>query len=374
MSKDITITVGADVHKERITICCLRGDSQVQEVQEFANQEQVIRKVFKKLANQGALNVCYEAGPCGYTFRRQLETLGVRCAVIAPSLIPKRSGDKVKTDRRDACKLARLYRAGELSTIRVPTEAEESARDLLRCREDLGEDIHRQRHRLLKFLLRHGRVWRETKNWTQAHWAWLRQEVFEDGTLMRVFDEYRAQLDSSLDRMRALDREIAVLAEKQPWKAQVDRLKCLRGIATLTAMILLTEIHDFRRFNSPRELMSFIGMTPGAHLSAGKGHMLSITKTGNAHVRRVLVEAAWSYARKPQWPSLMSKRCQGQPSSVLGVVKTAQTRLNQRYRHLRSRGKQANVAVVAVGRELLGFIWELMVKLGEPPNLQRHQA
>ncbi len=374
MAEDTTITVGADVHKERITICALRGDGQLEEVQEFVNDPAVIRKVFRRLAKQGSLRVCYEAGPCGYTFRRELEALKVSCEVIAPSLIPKRSGDKVKTDRRDACKLARLYRAGELTTIRIPTEKEEIARDLLRCREDLGEDINRQRHRLLKFLLRHGRVWRGSKNWTQAHWAWLHSQTIEDTLMTRTFQEYLMQLENSLERQKMLDREIEIVASQSPWKEQVDRLKSLRGIGTLTAMILLTEICDFRRFSSPRELMNFIGVTPGIHASAGKGHMLPITKTGNAHVRRVLVEAAWNYTRKPQWPSLLSKRCAGQPSRVLGVVRTAQTRLNQRYRHLRSKGKTPNVAVVAVARELLGFIWDLMVNPDEPSRQGMAQA
>lgn len=362
MTEDTTVWVGADVHRERIAICVFAGDSQVQEFMEFSSDADTVRKTFKKLAKRGELRVCYEAGPCGYEFRRLLQKLGVSCEVIAPSLIPRRPGDKVKTDRRDACKLARYYRAGDLTVIRVPSDDEEAARDLVRCREDVGEDLNRQRHRLLKFLLRHGRVFGEGKHWTLRHWSWLKAQRFEQVPAQRVYDEYLAQVDASGQRRDALDREIEQLATTEPYRASVERLKSLRGIGTLTAMILMTEIGDFRRFTTPRELMNFVGLTPGVHESAGKGHGLGITKTGNEHVRRVLVEAAWHYARKPQLPSAIVKRCPDQPPEILHQAREAQLRLNSRYRHLVGRGKKKPVAAIAVARELVGFVWAVMVK------------
>lgn len=362
MAKDSNIWVGMDMHKLSIAICFLRGDSQVEESREIRNEPAEIHKLFKKLKKEGTIRACYEAGGCGYTVRRQLEKMGISCEVIAPSMIPRRPGDKVKTDSRDARKIARLYRAGELTTIHVPAEAEEAARDLLRCREDLGEDLNRQRHRLLKFFLRHGRIWKQTENWTVAHWKWLREQKFDLLAAQRTFEEYLAQLDHSLARMKALDREIEALAKQEPYRQAVDRLKCLKGFGTLAAMILVTEIQDFRRFASPRELMNFVGLTPGVHASGGKGHGLSITKSGNGHVRRVVVEAAWNYTRRPQLPSVIKKRCNGQPDVIVAEAREAQERLNFRYRHLRQKGKKPTVAVTAVARELLGFVWAVMLK------------
>jgi hypothetical protein len=202
MKKDSRIWVGLDVHKDTIAICSLRDDSAVEETREIPNEPPAIRKVFRRFAGEGDLRVCYEAGPCGYAVRRQLEAMGIACDVIAPALIPRRPGERVKTDRRDARKLARLYRAGELTAIHIPTAAEEAVRDLLRCREDLGEDVTRQRHRLGKFLLRQGRVWRDGRAWTQRHWAWLRTQRFADPATQRTFDEYLAQLDCGPDPER----------------------------------------------------------------------------------------------------------------------------------------------------------------------------
>lgn len=362
MAKGIKIWVGMDVHKEKIAICWLLGDSQKEEEREILNDETAIRKFFKRLSTEGEIRACYEAGPCGYAVRRQLEGMRVDCQVIAPSLIPKRAGDKVKNDRRDARKLARLYRAGELTTIRVPTQDEEAVRDLLRCREDLSEQIQRNRQHVLKFLLRHGRVWRQSKNWSQLHWQWLRAQRFELPAAQRTLDEYLAQLDYSLERMKQMTAEIEAIAKREPWKSAVSRLRCLRGIQTLSAMILLAELQDFRRFESPRQLMNFLGLTPGLHASGGKGYTLSITKTGNSHARRILVEAAWQYRSRPQQAAAVRRRCEGQPPSVVTQARNAQDRLHYRFKSLVEAGKKRHVAVVAVARELAGFAWALMTK------------
>lgn len=362
MKKDSILTVGLDVHKDSIAVCWLEGDSPHEQTREIPNDPRAIEKLFKRLASEGELRVCYEAGPCGYEVRRQLTKMGISCEVIAPAMIPRRPGERIKTDRRDARKLARLYRAGELTAIRVPTEAEEAVRDLVRCREDIREDLTRQRHRLLKFLLRHGRIWRETNNWSQRHWAWLRAQCFEEASAQRTFEEYLAQLDFAIDRLRALDAEIARVAEEEPWKPLVGRLCCLRGIDTLSAMTLLAELQDFRRFRSPRELMSFLGLVPSIHASGGSEYRGSITKTGNGHARRILVEAAWHYRHRPMVAGRLRQRAQGQPEPVRAEAMKAQHRLHRRYWRLVARGKPPHVAVVAVARELCGFVWALLVR------------
>jgi len=363
MKKRITtIWIGLDVHKDTIAVCWLRGDSRQEETCQIPNEPRAIRKLVRRLGAEGDLRVCYEAGPCGYPVRRQLESLGIACDVVAPSLIPRRPGDRVKTDRRDARKLARLYRAGELTPIHIPTEAEEAVRDLVRCREDLGEDVARQRHRLGKFLLRHGRIWRDGRAWTLRHWAWLRAQRFDDPAAQRTFDEYLAQLDFGLDRLRAFDRELEAVAEQAPWQPLVARLRCLRGIDTLSALTLLAEIQDFRRFRSPRELMSFVGLVPSVHASGGTERRGGITKNGNAHVRRILVEAAWHYRHRPTEAGRLRARAQTQPEAIRAEALKAQHRLHRRYWRLVGRGKLPPIAVVAVARELCDFIWALLVK------------
>jgi transposase len=375
MKKNTRITwVGLDVHKDTIAVCWLRADSQAEETREIPNEERAIRTLFKRLAADGELRTCYEAGPCGYPVRRQLEQMGIACDVIAPAMIPRRPGDRIKTDSRDARKLARLYRAGELTPIRVPTEAEEAVRDLVRCREDLCQDVTRMRHRLLKFLLRHGRIWRDTRNWTDRHWAWLRAQRFPLPAAQRTLDEYLAQLDFGIDRLRTLDAEIATVADKEPWKPLVGRLRCLRGIDTLSALTLLVEIQDFRRFRSPRELMNFVGLVPSIHSSGASVHRGSITKSGNAHVRRVLVEAAWHYRHRPMMAGRLRERAAGQPEPIRTEAMKAQHRLHMRYRHLVGHGKRPPVAVVAVARELCGFIWALLVKHDQVPEPARTRA
>jgi len=361
MAKGSTITVGLDVHKDTIAVHWLRGEQPGGEDRQIPNEERAIRKLFRRLSAEGEVRACYEAGPCGYEVRRLLERMGIPCEVIAPSLIPRRPGDRVKNDRRDARKLARLYRVGELTPIRVPTEEEESVRDLMRCREDLVEDLTRERHRLLKFLLRHGRAWREGRNWTDRHWVWLRAQRFEDAHARRTFEEYLAQVDFTVDRVRALDAEIEQLAMQEPWRAPVGRLRCLRGIDTISALTLISEIQDFARFRRPRELMNFLGLTPSLYASGGSEFRGSITKCGNAHARRILVESAWHYRHPPQLAGKLRKRAESQSDAVRKEAWKAQHRLHKRFRRLVGRGKPGQVAAVAVARELAGFVWALMV-------------
>jgi len=353
-----TLFVGMDVHKDSISLSVLEGSHrEARPTVTLRNQPTELKRLFGRLRKEGVVRACYEAGSCGYEVQRLLASMKIDCDVIAPSLIPVRAGDRVKTDRRDAEKLARLFRAGELTSIRVPSEAEEALRDLVRCREDVREDVLRERDRLLKFLLRHGHAFSGKKNWSRAHWSWLRAIRFDQPTAQTVFVEYLARLEGTLGRLKALDQEIVAAADREPYKAAVGRLRCLRGIDTLSAVILVAEICDFHRFEHPRELMAFVGLVPSEKSSGAKQRRGGITKTGNGHARRVLVEAAWHYRRPPRRSPTIQARWQGQPRLVVDHAWKAQERLHRRFFRLTGRGKSSQVAVVAVARELCGFVW-----------------
>jgi transposase len=367
--KDTAIVfVGMDVHKESISLCVFHdNERELRQQMTIPNEPGVIRKVFTKLQREGEVRACYEAGCWGYVLYRQLAKMAIACDVVAPSLIPKRAGDRVKTDRRDAEKLARLFRAGELTSIRVPSEAEEALRDLVRSREDVREDVTRERHRLLKFLLRHGRTFHETNHWTQAHWKWLGLQHFENPLAQMVFVEYVSRLQNSLIRLKALDEAIVSMGEKEPYATPVKRLRCLRGIDTLSAVILVAEICDFRRFEHPADMMSFLGLVPSEHSSGGKRQLGRITKTGNANARRVLIEAAWHYRLPARRTLIMQRRWDGQPGAIVEHAWKAQERLHRRYMRLTLRGKPHSLAIVAVARELCGFIWALATSSEQRP-------
>lgn len=367
MEKSITIWVGLDVHKNSIAAHWLRGDAEIGEECSIPNEERPIRKLVKRLKKLGDLRCCYEAGPCGYELRRFLAKLDVACEVIAPSETPRKGSDRVKTDRRDAKKLARYYRGGDLTIIRVPTELEEAVRDLVRCREDAREEGQRARHHVLKFLLRHGRVFRETRHWTVPHWAWLRAQSFEHYAAQRTYNDYIAHLQAACARLSDLDKELSSIANEEPWCSMVGRLRCLRGIDVLSALMIIVEIQDFRRFKSPRDLMSFVGLVPSVHQSGdSRGRPGSITKSGNGHVRRVLVEAAWHYRHKNKPSFVLQKRWKTQPAEVQAESRKALNRLTLKYHHLVARGKPTPMAATAVARELVGFIWALAVKHEQP--------
>lgn len=372
MSKPIrVIWVGMDVHKDWISVYWVVGSSEEQDERKIPNRKGEIAKLFRKLKKLGEVRACYEAGPCGFEVRRQLEEMGVSCGVVAPSLIPKRPGQRVKTDPKDARKLGRLYRAGELTLIRVPTKDEEAVRDLVRCRDDLRQDVLRKRHRLSKYLLRNGRVWTLTRNWTQRHWAWMRKQQFENPAAQRTFEEYLRQLEFHLERLEQLDRELQEVAEQAPWREPIARLRSLKGFQTLSALVVVVEVMDFRRFKSPRELMHYLGLTPTLYSSASKEVRGGISKTGNTYVRRTLVEAAWHYRNPPQTRRTIQKRTKDQPAWVHEEAVKAQERLHQRYRRLTGRGKRPTVANTAVARELVAFIWALMVAPEERPAKQK---
>ena len=357
-----TTHVGIDDSKRKLVVAILRPDAAAPEQRELPNDPRLIRRLFQRLAGEGAVRACYEAGVSGYDLYRQLTACGVACEVIAPALTPRRPGQRIKTDRRDAAKLVRLFRAGELTAIHVPNEAEEAVRDLLRCREDVRRDVLRWRHRLLKLLDRHGRLYLEGRNWTQRHWVWIRHQQFALASLQQTLEATVFALEQALARAAALDKTITTLAETAPYRTPVGWLRCFRGIDTLSAMILLAEIVDFQRFHHPRELMAYLGLVPSEYSSGDQQHRGGITKTGNTHARRVLVEAAWHYRHAPAGRGALRERSQGQPPRVVGHAWRAQQRLHQRYRHLIGHGKRPPVAVVAVARELVGFLWAAMTQ------------
>lgn len=352
--------LGLDVHKESIAVAVLRPGQLEPDQRVIANTPEALRKLINARSDRSSLVVCYEAGPTGYEVHRLLTSLGVACEVIAPSLIPRRSGDRVKTDRLDARNLARLHRAGELTPIRVPTNQEEAVRDLVRVREDLKDDRRRIQHRTKSFLLRHGRRCPDHRlGWSRRYLLWVCAQRFDDEAMQRAFDHLVTALRSATVQLDTIDRDLADAASRPPLADGVARLRTLRGIDTLSALTIASEVCDFRRFPAASSFMGFTGLVPSEHSSGLRERRGSITKTGNAHLRRVLVEAAWSYRHKPNVGAAMRKRCEGQPPQVLAYSWRAQLRLHERFKTVAVR-KNRNVAAVAVARELAGFIWGLM--------------
>jgi transposase len=301
---------------------------------------------------------CYEAGPCGFELQRALTTHGIGCDVIAPALIPRRPGDRIKTDRRDAGHLAVLYRAGALTAIHIPTEQEEAARDLLRCREDIRADLLRARHRLSKFLLRHGRRFTGTKKaWSNRHEVWLRAQTWSLPALDQTHRAYLRAVDEIVARLQDVERELRALLDLAPLRERVQRLRCFRGIDDLTALTIAAELGDARRFGTAPSTMAYVGLVPSEHSSGTKRAQGGITKTGNAHLRRVLVESAWHYRHHPFVGAALRARQRGAPADVIARAWTAQQRLHRRYARLAARGKPKQHIVTAVARELTGFIW-----------------
>ena len=350
--------VGLDVSKASISVALLRPDGRLDE-ERIPNTPEDVRRLVRRWPEPARVRVCYEAGPTGYDLHRQLTALGVDTTVIAPSLTPRRPGDRIKTDRRDARKLAGLFRAGELTEVRVPTPTEEAVRDLLRARQDEREDVLRARHRLSKFLLRHGRVYNDGAAWTQRHFAWLARQHFDEPAAQRALAHYRTELDMRLASLKLLDDELQAIAHRPPFARTVARLCALRGIAELSALTIAVEVGDFRRFESAPAFMAFVGLVPSERSSGESRRQGSITKAGNAHLRRVLVEAAWHARRRPNVGPALAKRLEGQSPEVLAVATKAQRRLHDRYWRLVGRRKPTTVTAVAVARELSGFCWAL---------------
>jgi transposase len=359
--KDTIKYVGLDVSKEKIAVAIAdEGRDEPRYWGMIPNTPESIRKLVKKLGEKENLRVCYEAGPTGYGLFRLFLSLGIECEVIAPSLIPKKPGERIKTDRRDSIKLAKLFRSGELTSVYVPTEDDEALRDLVRAREDAKEDELRAKHRLTKFLLRHDiRPQKGVKKWTTRYCEWLNTLKFERSASRIVYEEYMHQLTEIQQRLNRLEEEIERQAIVGVHAPMIQALQTLRGVAVVTAASLVAEVGSFQRFSSPKQFMAYVGLIPSESSSGELRRQGKITKTGNRHVRRLLIESAWSYRYPPAVKGKLKKRQEGQPPELLQISWKAQTRLNKRYFRLLSRGKVAGKAITAVARELSGFIWAI---------------
>lgn len=357
---------GLDVHADTIAAAIAEPNGEIRSLGIIPNRLESIRKLVKKLEPASSLRACYEAGPTGYALYWQLCALGVNCQVVAPSLIPTRAGDRVKTDRRDAEKLARSHRSGDLTEVWVPDAAHEALRDLVRAREDAKQDQLRARHRLGKFLLRHGkRPEGSMKTWTGKYVDWLQRKVhFEIAALEATFLDYVHEVSHQAERITELEKAIdtAIAAAPEQIRAVIEALQALRGVAKITAVTIVAEVGSFSRFDNPRSLMGYSGMVASEFTTGNRVRRGGITKTGNAHLRRVVGEAAWAYQRRPWVGGFLRKRQQGLEQDVKDIAWKAQTRLHSRYTKLTARGKNKNQTVVAVGRELLGFMWAIATR------------
>jgi transposase len=334
---------------------------------EIANTPEAIGKLVRQLRKGGAeISFCYEAGPCGYGIHRQLTDLGWDCQVVAPSLIPKKSGDRVKTDRRDSLILARLHRAGELTAVWVPDGAQEALRDLTRAREDMKHLQRQAKQRLLAFLLRHCKRYGGKANWTQMHYRWLEEVKFDHPVQQIVFQEYVDTVKAMTKRVDGLDTQIESAASESVFWPVIEGLMALRGVSLLTATTIVAEIGDLKRFASAPQLMAYLGVVPSEHSSGGTQSRGGITKTGNGHVRRVLVEAAWTYRHQARKTAKLQRRAERTSEEVQEIAWKAQKRLCARYRLLEARGKLKVQACTAVARELAGFIWAIGQALPQP--------
>lgn len=360
--------VGLDVHANTISVAVAEPNGEVRSIGTIPNRLESIRKTVQKLGPPKQLRACYEAGPTGYVLYWQLTALGVACQVIAPSLTPVKAGDRVKTNRRDAEKLARCHRAGDLTAVWVPTPAHEALRDLVRTREDAREDQQRARQRLGKFLLRHG--WKSPaeikQNWTKKHMTWIKSQVrFEQPALQTAFLDYVHEVEHAADRLERLEKAIDDAIASAPAEIQevVQALQALRGVGKIVAVSIVAEVGSLSRFSNPRQLMSYSGMVASEYSSGSRVQRGGITKTGNAHLRRVMVEAAWAYQHKPWIGGWLAKRQQGLDEETKNIAWKAQWRLCTRYKKLLAKGKNKPQIVTALGRELLGFVWAIAVRV-----------
>jgi transposase len=357
--------LGLDVHAETIAVAIAEPDGEVRSLGTIANRAESIRKLIKKLGQVEQLKACYEAGPTGYVLYWQLAELGVACEVIAPTLVPMKAGDRVKTDRRDAERLARSYRSGDLTAVWVPDEGSESLRDLVRAREAAKQDQLRARHRLSKFLLRLGqRPAAGMKAWTAPYMAWVRQVHFAQVAREATMLDYLHEVDHMGERVKRLEQAIteAVKLAAPVVQEVVKGLQALRGIAEISAVTIVAELGSITRFGTARQLMGYSGAVPTEDSSGKRTRRGSITKTGNAHLRRIIVEAAWSYRYRPAIGPRLRKRQEGVPEPIKEIAWKAQVRLHKRFMKLAAAGKDQRKIITAVGRELLGFIWAIGVK------------
>jgi len=371
------IFVGLDVHAETIAVAVAEADGSVRSLGIIPNRAESVGRLIRKLGKPEQLRVCYEAGPTGYVLYWQLSELGVKCEVVAPTLIPVKAGDRVKTDRRDAEKLARCYRAGDLTAVWVPDAAHEALRDLVRARLAAKRDQLRARHRLGKFLLRHGRRAPEgTSAWTDRYLAWVQSVHFEHSAQETTLLDYRHEVEHVAERIGRLERSIDAAIATLPVKlrAVIEALQSLRGIAQISAVSIMAEVGELSRFEHPRQLMGYSGAVSREHSSGPRVCRGAISKAGNAHLRRIVIEAAWAYRHRPAVGKTLAARQRRTTAPVTALAWKAQLRLHQRYARLIGRGKCKQQTVTAVGRELLGFIWAIGVHVEREMTVPLAQA
>lgn len=349
--------VGLDVHKETTAVAVLRPGVSLTDDRVIATTPEAYRKLVKGFRGRGDIVFCYEAGPCGFDPYRTLTALGAACDVIAPTLIPRRSGRRVKTDRIDAANLARLHRAGELTCVRVPTEEHEAIRDLIRVREDIKADRRRAIQQLKSFLLRRGlRYPKKAQGWSQPYENWVCSRTLQLPAAQEALDQMIASCQTRHAQLLTLDRRIEALAEQPPLVEAVEKLRALKGIDTLSAATITAEAGDLHAYPTARAFMAYVGLVPREHTSGQREWRGSITKTGNTHLRRVLVEAAWAYRHRPAVGAHLRRRQAHLPADLVAFSWHTQQRLHSRYRTLAA-AKHTNVAIVGVARELAGFVW-----------------
>jgi transposase len=354
--------VAFDVAKLKHAVAIAEGDrtGEVRFLGEVENKPAAIERTIKKLGKRyNRLHFCFEAGPTGYGLYRQVRDLGHDCTVIAPALIPKRSGERVKTNRRDAVTLARLHRAGELTGVWVPDVVHEAVRDLVRAREAAADDLRRKRQQLLSFLLRHGRIYEGRSHWTLAHRRWLARESFEHAAQQIVFQEKIDAIEDAVQRLHRLDEQLRVIVPTWSMARVVEAYQAMRGASFLVAVIFAAEIGDVRRFDTPPQLMAFLGLVPGERSTGDTVRRSSLTLAGNRRARRALVEAAWTYRYPARVSETLRPRLEGLPQAVRDIAWKAQVRLCARYRRLNAAGKKPPVVVAAIAREMAAFLWAI---------------
>lgn len=358
--------IGLDVHADSIAVAVAEPTGEVRSLGIIPNDPEAVRKLIRKLGPPETLRACYEAGPCGYPLYWQLTQLGVGCVVVAPTLVPVKAGDRIKTDRRDAAKLARSFRSGDLTPVWVPDAAHEALRDLVRAREAAKRDQLRARHRLQKFLLRQGRrPPAGIKAWTQRFHQWVRTLHFEHPAQEATYLDYVAEVDHAAERITRLERALDAAVATAPVGMQsvIAALQALRGIGKVTAATIVAEVGPLARFDRPRQLMAYCGVVSREDSSGTRRRRGPITKTGNAHLRRVVIEAAWAYPHRPAIGPTLRHRQRHLSATITAIAWKAQHRLHHRYRRLTGRGKPRPQVITAVGRELLGFIWAIGVEV-----------
>lgn len=354
--------IGLDVHATKIVAASL--DTQTGELKSFRLGGCAVEAAKFCAALPAPVRATYEAGPTGYGLARELKRRKVECVVAAPGKIPRASGDRVKTDRRDAEHLARLLLAGKLHPVRVPGTDEEALRDLVRAREDVRGDLMRARHRLSKLLLRHGLRYEGKTAWNEAHRTWLASIDLGERAAQATLCDYHGAIEALIHRRAELEREIAALVPDSAWEREVALLRCLRGLDTLSAVGLCCEIGDFARFGRAGQLMHYVGLVPSESTTGEQRRLGSITKTGSRHARRLLVEAAWHYRRRPHVSKALAARQEGQPAEAVAVSWSAQRRLHRTWERLQGKGKRPGLVAVAVARELTGFAWAIALVEG----------